>query len=91
MSEPSADPPVPPSQPPTDDKGEGSSAGTTNVAASPAEGESKPETAAEDVKMEEDKPKEDTFEDIPEGVLNVGVVAYPHCEAERRVQSAIQC
>lgn len=91
MSEPSADPPVPPSQPPTDDKGEGSSAGTTNVAAAPAEGDSKPETAAEDVNMEEDKPKEDTFEDIPEGVLNVGVVAYPHCEAECRVQSAIQC
>jgi hypothetical protein len=32
----------------------------------------------EDVKMEEDKPKEDTFEDIPEGVLNVGLAAYLH-------------
>jgi hypothetical protein len=67
MSAPSADPPLPPAQPSNEEKGEGSSS------AASAEPKAPSEDTAGDVKMEETKPNEveDTFEDIPESVLNV--------------------
>lgn len=62
MSESSADPPVPPPNAPSSDQGkaESSSAAAETAAAT-----------GDDVKMEEAKPVEETWEDIPEHVLSV--------------------
>jgi hypothetical protein len=63
MSEASADPPVPPPNAPAADstKAESSSAAAETAAAT-----------GDDVKMEEAKPVEETWEDLPEGVISVG-------------------
>ena len=71
MSDAASDPPVPPPDPPAaaNDKPETSDLPVaTDATAPPAD-----DPSAEDVKMEEVKPIEDTFEDVPESVLDVGV------------------
>jgi len=62
MSEASSDPPVPPPNAPSSEqaKAESSSAAAETAAAT-----------GDDVKMEEAKPVEETWDDIPESVLNV--------------------
>ena len=68
MSDPTSDPPVPPPDPPNGSlKDESTSPANDNDASTiqtPA--------PTEDIKMEEVKPIEDTFDDIPESVLKVG-------------------
>lgn len=65
MSEASGEPPVPPPAAPSsnDNKGESSSAAAEAAAA----------TGSEDVKMEDSKPAEETWDDIPSHVLKVGL------------------
>ena len=79
MSAPSSDPPVtPPNGTSGNEKGEGSPAeATANGSAPPADPQN------DDVKMDEVKPVEDPFDDIPEGVLSVS--CYPRRDSLHRI------
>ena len=89
MSEPSSDPPNPPPNPPanpekSDDQSSASSdAGAdenvnSETGANGVDGVNGDSGSGDDVQMEEVKPKEDTLEDIPDGILNVSAAVVVH-------------
>ncbi len=68
MSAPASDPPVTPPNPPNGDQKTDTT--PSNPSETPA-GAAETAAPTEDVKMEESRPVEDTFEDIPDAVLSV--------------------
>jgi len=68
MSSPASDPPIPPSDAPNGNK-DGESSTSRNEPALASD----PVAPIEDVKMEEVKAVEDTFEDIPDSVIRVRI------------------
>lgn len=71
MSAPSSDPPPPNPTPTSQDAKQPDATASSSSTTPLTSANDQPSSTSDDVKMEDDKPKEDPLDDIPEGVLSV--------------------